>query len=387
MNREQAKELIEKYNNGLVNEEEKRWVENWYLDQSRKHVWTVEQMDFLHLKEEILNGTLEKSGLGLQSVVSRRLNIWPRIAVAAVILIAFGIGLYMHNVSNKQIKGNQVAENIAPGGKNAILTLANGERVVLNDAADGEISRLSGISVRKTNDGELVYSVVDGAEKLEENTKNTITTPKGGQYTIILSDGTKVILNSASSLTFPTVFKQKERFVELNGEAYFEVAQNKDKRFRVVSGIQTVEVLGTHFNVNAYTDEEQIRTTLVEGAVKVYTATNYALIEPGEQAVLSKKEGSSIAKRRVNLSKETAWINGIFSFEGDDIKSVMRQISRWYNVDVEYEGVLNEEKYYGEISRNSKLSEVFKILELNNVHFDVVGKTVKVSYNQPSSTK
>lgn len=387
MNREQAKELIEKYNNGLVNEEEKRWVENWYLDQSRKHVWTSEQMDFLHLKEEILNGTLKKSGLGLKSVVSRRLNIWPRIAVAAVILIAFGIGLYTYNIDDQQTKGHQVAENIEPGGNKAILTLANGERVILNDAADGEISRLSGISVRKTNDGELIYSVVAGAEKLEENTKNTISTPKGGQYTIILSDGTKVILNSASSLTFPTVFKQKERFVELNGEAYFEVARNKDKHFKVVSGIQTVEVLGTHFNVNAYTDEERIKTTLLEGSVKVYTATNYTLIEPGEQAVLSKKEGNSIAKRRVNLSKETAWINGVFSFEGDDLKSVMRQISRWYDVDVEYEGVLNEEKYYGEISRNSKLSEVFKILELNNVHFDVVGKTVRVSYNQSSSTK
>lgn len=387
MNREQAKELIEKYNNGLVNEEEKRWVENWYLDQSRKHVWTAEQMDFLHLKEEILNGTLKKSGLGLKSVVSRRLNIWPRIAVAAVILIAFGIGLYTYNIDDQQTKGHQVAENIEPGGNKAILTLANGERVILNDAADGEISRLSGISVRKTNDGELIYSVVAGAEKLEENTKNTISTPKGGQYTIILSDGTKVILNSASSLTFPTVFKQKERFVELNGEAYFEVARNKDKHFKVVSGIQTVEVLGTHFNVNAYTDEERIKTTLLEGSVKVYTATNYTLIEPGEQAVLSKKEGNSIAKRRVSLSKETAWINGVFSFEGDDLKSVMRQISRWYDVDVEYEGVLNEEKYYGEISRNSKLSEVFKILELNNVHFDVVGKTVRVSYNQSSSTK
>lgn len=382
MNRDQAKELVERYNEGLVNEEERHLIENWYLNESRKHEWTDAQFNFLHLKDEILNGTLQKSGLGLQPL-SRHLNIWSRIAAAAVVLVVFGLGLYLYNTRDQRKEAQHtLAENIAPGGNKAILTLATGEQVVLNDASEGEISRQSGISVRKANDGELIYTMVDEVEKIAENTNNTISTPKGGQYTIILSDGTKVMLNSASSLTFPTSFKQKDRSVELNGEAYFEVAHHHDKRFKVISGKQTVEVLGTHFNVNAYTDEVNIKTTLLEGAVKVSTDKSSASIMPGEQAILSRNDGNMITKHRVNTAKETAWINGIFSFEGDDLKSVMRQVSRWYDVDVVYVGALNEEKYYGEISRTSKLSEVFKILELNNVNFDVVGKTVKVSYNQ-----
>lgn len=385
MNRDQAKELVERYNEGLVNEAERRWIENWYLNESRKHEWTDDQFNFLHLKDEILKGTLQKSGLGLQQV-PRRLNIWPRIVAAAIVLVVFGLGLYFYEIRDQQkVAQHILAENIAPGGNKAILTLATGEQVVLNDAADGEISRQSGISVRKANDGELIYTVVEGAGKLAENTRNTISTPKGGQYTIILSDGTKVMLNSASSLTFPTSFKQKDRLVELSGEAYFEVAHDHDKRFRVVSGVQMVEVLGTHFNINAYADEGRIKTTLLEGGVKVFTDKASALIEPGEQAVLSRNNINSITKYPVNTAKETAWINGVFSFEGDDLKSIMRQVSRWYDVDVVYVGALSEEKYYGEISRTSKLSEVFKILELNNVHFEVVGKTVKVSYSKPSS--
>ncbi|MNK07528.1 fec operon regulator FecR [compost metagenome] len=383
MNRDQAKELIERYNEGLATAEERSWVENWYLDESLKYQLSDKESNFLDLKDEIWTGTLEKSGLQVRTK-SRRLSLWPRIAAAAVILITFGIGLYFYQAGDK--RNNALIADVAPGGNNAILTLANGKKIVLNDAAKGEISKQSGISVSKSNDGELIYTVVNGGEDVPtENTQNTISTPKGGQYTIILSDGTKVMLNSASSVTFPTSFKEGDRMVELNGEAYFEVAKYKNERFKVVSGVQTVEVLGTHFNVNAYADEQTVKTTLLEGAVKVSTLTESALIEPGEQAVLDKADANSIIKHRVNISKETAWINGIFSFEGDDLKSVMRQVARWYDVNVIYVGPISEEKYYGEISRSSKLSEVFKILELNNVNFEVVGKTVKVSYNQRPS--
>ncbi|TCC96279.1 FecR family protein [Pedobacter hiemivivus] len=382
MNRDQAKELIERYNEGLATAEERLWVENWYLDESLKYQLSDQESNFLHLKDEIWNGTLEKSGRRIKPKVLR-LNVWSRIAAAVVLLIGCGLGLYFYNIGPKLKDGNAVVTDIAPGGNNAILTLANGKKIVLNDAAKGEISKQSGISVSKSNDGELIYTVVNGGEDVPtENTHNTISTPKGGQYTIILSDGTKVMLNSASSVTFPTSFKEGDRMVELNGEAYFEVAKHKNKRFRVVSGVQTVEVLGTHFNVNAYAEERTIKTTLLEGAVKVSTLKESALIEPGEQAVLDRADANSIVKRRVNINKETAWINGIFSFEGDDLKSVMRQVARWYDVNVIYVGPISEEKYFGEISRSSKLSEVFNILELNNVNFDVVGKTVKVSYNQ-----
>lgn len=383
MNRDQAKELIEKYNNGLANAEERAWVENWYLQESRKHPLSEKETEFLHLKEEIWMGTIKKSGLGHQSA-SKSIQLWPRIVAAAVILIVFAAGLYFYNGVNP--KNNTLATDIAPGGNKAVLTLANGQKIVLNDAAQGEISRQSGISVSKSKDGELIYTVADPNTASTENVLNTISTPKGGQYTIMLSDGTKVMLNSASSLTFPTAFADEDRRVELNGEAYFEVAKNKSRRFKVVSGVQTVEVLGTHFNVNAYVDEQNIKTTLLEGAVKVSTSSAAVLIEPGEQAILNRASGNALVKNRVNIGKETAWINGVFSFEGDDIKSVMRQISRWYDVNVVYDGPLNEEKYFGEISRSSKLSEVFKILEINNVHFDVKGKTVRISEGRRNSS-
>lgn len=386
MNRDQAKELIERYNKGLANAEEKAWIENWYLDESGKQDLPDKGSNFLHLKDEIWSNTLERSGLA-KKTRSKRFSMWPGIAAAAVILIAFGTALYISTGLDRQQPNDlTVAADIAPGGNNAILTLANGRKIMLNDVAEGEISKQPGISVSKSDNGELIYTVIDDQEKSAESTTNTIATPKGGQYTVILSDGTKVMLNSASSLTFPSSFKSKDRRVELNGEAYFEVAENKHKPFKVGSGMQTVEVLGTHFNVNAYADEQTIRTTLLEGAVKVFTAKGSALIEPGEQAVASRLTMNATVRRNVNTAKEISWINDVFAFEGDDLKAVMRQIARWYDVDIVYDGPLNEEKYFGEISRNSKLSEVFKILELNNVQFEVNGKTVKVSYNQrPSS--
>ncbi|SDJ34877.1 FecR family protein [Pedobacter sp. ok626] len=379
MNRDQAKELIERYNEGLATAEERSWVENWYLDESLKYQLSDKESNFLDLKDEIWTGTLEKSGLGMRTV-TKRLQLWSRIVAAAVILIIFAAGLYFYNAGNPQ--SNALAADIAPGGNKAILTLANGQKIVLNDAAKGEISKQSGISVSKSKDGELIYSVVEAKEESTENTLNTISTPKGGQYTIMLSDGTKVMLNSASSLTFPTALNRNDRLVELNGEAYFEVAKHKNSRFRVISGQQTIEVLGTHFNVNAYADEEAIKTTLLEGAVKVSTPAAATTIEPGEQAVWNRARGNTLFKHQVNTDQETAWINGVFSFDGDDIKSIMRQVSRWYDVDVIYVGPISEEKYYGEIFRNSKLSEVFRILKIDNVHFDVAGKTIKVSYNQ-----
>jgi len=378
MNREQAKELVERYNNGFANAEERAWVENWYMDESRKFQFSEKEADFLHLKEKIWIATLQKSGLG--NSAPKRLALWPRIVAAAAILMVVGLGLYFYQ-GNRSLS-NQLAADIAPGGNKAILTLANGQKIVLNDAAKGEINRQSGITVSKSKDGELIYTAVAAEEESTTTIRNTISTPNGGQYTIMLSDGTKVMLNAASSLTFPTALNQKDRLVELKGEAYFEVAKHKNSRFRVISGQQTIEVLGTHFNVNAYADEEAIKTTLLEGAVKVFTPGAAETIEPGEQAVWNKAYGDALVKHRVNTAQETAWINGVFSFDGEDIRSVMRQVSRWYDVNVIYVGPVSEEKYYGEIFRNSKLSEVFKILKIENVHFDVAGKTIKVSYNQ-----
>lgn len=378
------REILAKYRQHKSSLEETRFLETYYnmFDVNEDLVNDENESLFSELKEDIK----AKIDQRIAGTKLKKLS-YGWIKYAAAVLLLASVSIYLFSYQQKSDPIAQMDRAVSPGGNDAILTLANGKKIVLNDAAKGEISKQPGISVSKSKDGELIYTVVSsGGDELSENTYNTISTPKGGKYAIILSDGTKVMLNSASSMTFPTSFNAADRRVELTGEAYFEVAKDKNKRFRVISGLQTVEVLGTHFNVNAYGDEQTIKTTLLEGAVKVFTAKKSVLIEPGEQAVLDKAHENSMAKHLVNINKETSWINGIFSFEGDDLKSVMRQVARWYDVNVIYEGPISEEKYFGEISRSSKLSEVIKILELNNVNFDVAGKTIKVSYNQrPSS--
>ncbi|WP_342327636.1 FecR family protein [Pedobacter sp. FW305-3-2-15-E-R2A2] len=374
------RDILAKYRQHKSSLEETKFLETYYdmFEVNEDLINSENEPLFSELKEDI-KAKIDQQIAGPKV---KKLNYgWLKYAAAVLLLVS--VSIYFFSDQQKSDPITQMDAAISPGGNNAILTLANGKKIALNDAAKGEISNQSGISVSKSKDGELIYTVVSReGDELSENTHNTISTPNGGQYTIILSDGTKVMLNSASSMTFPTSFKAADRRVELNGEAYFEVAKDKNKRFRVISGLQTVEVLGTHFNVNAYGDEKIIKTTLLEGAVKVFTAKKSVLIEPGEQAVLDKVDENSIAKHLVNINKETSWINGIFSFEGDDLKSVMRQVARWYDVNVIYVGPISEEKYFGEISRNSKLSEVIKILELNNVKFEVAGKTIKVSYDQ-----
>lgn len=378
------REILAKYRQHKSSLEETRFLETYYnmFDVNEDLINDENESLFSELKEDIK----AKIDQRIAGPKLKKLS-YGWIKYAAAVLLLASVSIYLFSYQQKSDPIAQMDRAVSPGGNDAILTLANGKKIVLNDAAKGEISKQPGISVSKSKDGELIYTVVSsGGDELSENTYNTISTPKGGKYAIILSDGTKVMLNSASSMTFPTSFNAADRRVELTGEAYFEVAKDKNKRFRVISGLQTVEVLGTHFNVNAYGDEQTIKTTLLEGAVKVFTAKKSVLIEPGEQAVLNKADENSMAKHLVNINKETSWINGIFSFEGDDLKSVMRQVARWYDVNVIYEGPISEEKYFGEISRSSKLSEVIKILELNNVNFDVAGKTIKVSYNQrPSS--
>ncbi|PTT03635.1 anti-sigma factor, partial [Pedobacter sp. HMWF019] len=300
-------------------------------------------------------------------------------AVAAALIMVLFASVHFFN-SNKENSLAALDHHVNPGGDNAILILSGGQKIVLNNASKGEIARQSGISITKTANGQIVYTIK--SKTTDKPLKNTIITPKGGQYKIILPDGTDVALNAASSLTYPTSFQGGERRVELNGEAYFEVAKNAAMPFRVQSTGQTVEVLGTHFNINAYDDEGAIRTTLLEGSVKITSATASSIIRPGQQALISKTGKGTILTREVNPEKEIAWKDGMFSFENDDIKSVMRSISRWYNVNVSYKGNLPDIDFTGEIFRTAKLSEVFKILELNGLQFEVEGKNIIVSYNQ-----
>lgn len=379
------RKILNKYNNGKANVDETRFLERFYklFEVEDDLITEVNETEYQHLKQSIKNAIDQKIAVDKKRVIIKLKPSWINSAAAVIIVLLMTYGSYLllrtHKVTRTEISKNNY-HNIVPGGNKAVLTLADGTRLILDEAAKGEVARQAGVVITKAADGRIVYQTVGTNTIGQQPLKNTITTPKGGQYQVILPDNSSVWLNSASSITYPTSFSGKERLVSLRGEAYFEVTKNKKMPFRVRSGLQTVDVLGTHFNVNAYDDEPDIETTLLEGSVKLTSPLISTLIVPGEQGVVSGT--GEITKRMVDIDQEVAWKNGLFSFKGQDIHAIMREISRWYNIEVIYDKSLPQEKYYGEIERSSRLENVFKILELNNIVFKVQGKTVVVSYKK-----
>lgn len=313
-----------------------------------------------------------------------RLN-W--LALAAVLLLFIFSGAYIYlnpSLFNTKITpaltGRKI-NDVKPGGNKAILTLVNGQRVVLNDLKTGVVATQGNTSIIKTNSGQIVNQLLNNNVQDSPSllSYNTIETPRGGQYQIVLPDGTKVWLNAASVLKYPTRFIGKERKVELSGEAYFEVAKNASMPFKVSSAGQVVEVLGTHFNINAYADESLMRTTLLEGSVKINYKQASSVLRPGEQAQISNKTTNDInVIKNTDLDEATAWRDGYFQFNHADIKTVMLQISRWYDVDVKYEGNIPSVQFGGAIERSLNLSQLLKILEKNQLKFIITGKEVRV---------
>jgi len=264
----------------------------------------------------------------------------------------------------------------APGRNVAVLTLADGSSITLDSAHNGVLAQQGAASVTKSGDGALAYQTTNSEKKIA--VYNTLTTPRGGQYRLSLPDGSQVWLNAASSISYPTAFAGSERSVTITGEAYFEIAANAALPFRVhvnaPQGQKDIRVLGTHFNIKAYADETTVTTTLLEGSVELGTAT---ILKPGE-AGQWRSDGTMQVDPHANIEEAVAWKNGMFHFEGADVAEVMRQISRWYDVDVVFKGKLPDAKFEGEIPRNSNLTEVFRILQLSNVHFTVEDKKVIV---------
>jgi ferric-dicitrate binding protein FerR (iron transport regulator) len=316
-------------------------------------------------------------------------------AAAILILLAAGSWLIARQPSGKEIvrairpQQRSAGDDVAPGGNKAILTLADGSTVDLNAADNGLVGQQGNSKLIKLGGGQLAYKTA-ASGKLQAtslDTYNTIATPKGGQYQLILPDGSKVWLNAASSLRYPTAFSGKERVVELKGEAYFEVAsltpkgEHEKMPFRVHIATENgpgmdVQVLGTHFNVMAYADEKSIKTTLLEGAVKLNEGDHSVLIRPGEQGKLNSGNGFKVAP--VDTEEAVAWKNGLFRFNEATIEEVMRQISRWYDVEVVYVNEAPKDLFRGEIYRNVSISKVLKVLEASGVHFTVEGKKILV---------
>lgn len=329
----------------------------------------------------VLQNILQKDKGHVVPLKNKGLHFVPWVRVAAAILLIAGSALWSvvkKDKKNTQMDVASVAEKhsvVSPGGDHAFLTMSDGSTVVLDSIQDGKFQR-GNTKINKQN-GMLIYSASASSKAIAPGSFNTLTTPRGGEYQVILPDGSKVWLNAASSLRFPTAFSGNQREVELTGEAYFEVARNKDKPFRVKVGDTRINVLGTHFNVNAYPDADAIKASLLEGSIKVIKGNVSDLLKPGEQAVL-KREGDGIEIRNPDMEEVIAWKNGLFQFDGADISTIMRQIGRWYDVEIVYEGKPPERRFEGKISRDAQLSDVLKILELSNVKFTVEGKKIIV---------
>jgi transmembrane sensor len=334
-------------------------------------------------------GTVEGRRSRLFSIV--------RASVAAALVLMLGGGvLYWVTGKRRAVVPAPVASglyknDIAPGGNKAMLTLANGSTIVLDSAHDGTLAQQGSTKIIKLDGGALAYRAAAGSkgQTTEQTTEqtgfNTIATPRGGQYRIILPDGSKVWLNAASSLRFPAAFTGNERTVELTGEAYFEIAKNAEKPFhvKVPSGgtageSMDVEVLGTSFNVMAYTNEEKIHTTLLEGKVKVKQGAMAENLSPGRQAIVDQNT-SAIEVADANIEQAVAWKDGLFRFKETDIRELMRQVERWYDVDVVYRTDRGDQDFTGVVSRNKNVSTLLQMLELTGtVHFKIEGKRIIV---------
>lgn len=310
-----------------------------------------------------------------------RKRLLAQIGVAASVLLCLGLSLYFYmersgNLDVVQQKNRATTKISTMPQNQPILTLSNGEKISLSDMEVGAISDDNGVSICKTADGELVYT--DNSKASEQPTMNLIEIPKGKRYQVQLPDRTKVWLNATSSLRYPSSFQGDKREVELVGEAYFEVARNNRKPFLVHTARQTVEVLGTHFNVNSYTDEKLTKTTLLEGSVKVIHQDQSIILKPGQQAA-TKDEKSNIVITTIDTDHALAWKNGSFLFEDADIRFIMRHLARQYDIEVVYQGDIPSQRFGGAFQESAALAELLEYLEsYGDVHFKIEGRRVTV---------
>ena len=392
--------LLQQYQSGQISQPE--WEELAALlsdDTNNEHIETALQQameqhttaapflerDYRALIEKII--TVDRQVLSAvpvrRMVVTRR---WGWVAAAVLLLLAAGIAYRsMFMTAKSPPQQAAIIKDIAPGTQGAILILGDGRQVVLDSQRNGLIAKQGATNV----------TLKDGAVGYDKNSigaattiYNTMTTPRGRQYQLLLPDGSKIWLNAASSIRYPVAFSGHERKVQITGEVYFEVAKNPAMPFKVnINNTSTVEVLGTHFNVNAYEDEAETKTTLLEGSVKVMkretangkreTAKNNvfaAVLKPGEQAVLSRTNLPFTIDHSPDIDQVMAWKNGLFSFDNATIQTVMRQLSRWYNIDIIYEGNIPEQHFFGQMARDLSLLQVLRGLQVTKVNVSLEGR-------------
>ncbi len=391
MNEKKISQLLFKQLEGIITEEEKLQLDNWIAANpaNRELFYELTNEDLLsaaiteghpdnrHQAKERIWTKIKLQSFKPSPVVPLHRRSFFKVAVAASIFLVLGLGsyfIYLNKGSEKPpiVKAPETHDVKAPQSTRAMITLANGQRVLLDSLTSGTLAKQGNVNVLKTTDGQIVYN--GSANTIEYN---TLFNPRGSKVQpLTLNDGTKIWLNSESSIRFPTAFTGNERNVEITGEAYFEVTKDAAKKFIVAGNGVTTEVLGTHFNVNTYADESAMKVTLLEGSVKVVKGTAINILKPGQQAQI----GNDIKIiSAVDIDEVMAWKNGRFQFNKASLQEVMRQIARWYDVEIVYEGKIAPQQFGGKMQRDLKLSEVLDGLAKSQVHFRIEGKKVVVT--------
>lgn len=376
MSKEQLSILIRKYLSGTATSEEIEAVEQWYQDYGQNlevYVGNEEERSEQELHDKILNRLRTTVHAASPAKVT---PMWKKLAAAASIaaLISVGGWYFIHDRSTGKSQVAQQTE-AGPGFEQAILTTSDGNKIQLGKNSQQPINEKNGVLI--SNDGrQLSYTSTSTDKSIFFN---TLEVPRKGVYSLVLADGTKVWLNSLSSLTYPTSFPGRERRVSIKGEAYFEIARNPRQPFIVdVDGVQAIEVLGTRFNVNAYTNEEQVRTTLLEGAVRIMAGNQQQKLLPGQEALFSQSDKALQVRNVTDPNDVISWKNGFFVCNGKDLKAILRQVTRWYDIEVVYQGNIKPEAFEGTISRKMNLSELLSMLEITGVKFSFQGKQLTV---------
>lgn len=395
MKEEEFCEIIKKITEGTATDEELAWYNYWFnrYDATKNSPEALNSFNFQTKETELLEKIQIKISVYEQYAAKHRHS---KIAIAvACILLILGSVLWLSNPWQKDqfqtdhtqyvLINKSTTEEIKPGSTKAILTLANGKKIALAKNDSGQIAIEKGVYIRKSATGKLIYEVSDAAalsaDRNQPTCYNTIETPRGGQYQVELPDGTTVWLNAASSLRYPTTFNKTGRQVELQGEAFFDIAPSAFSAkypFIVHTNGQQVEVMGTQFNINAYSNEENTVTTLINGKIKVSGAGTSLLLKPGQQTLLS-ADKQALVTQQADVEKAIAWKNGYFIFHRENIQSVMRQLARWYAVDVSFEKAPpNKDEYVGKLKRSSDIKNVLKILEITNLKYRIEGRKITI---------
>lgn len=392
--------LVGKYLRNELNSDEKEWLNAWIAESKENDSLFKKITAESFIQEELIRFSAADKSTAWARIKRETQNAETEInntetairrsplrlvlryaAVISLLVLSITVFKIQEQRSSKNEKTALGLHDVAPGGNKATLTLADGTSILLDDAKNGELAHQHNTVISKSKEGQLHYrpsSTNDGTD-LTESLFNTITTPRGGQFQLILSDGTKVWLNSISSLKYPAEFKGHERNVELTGEAYFEVAKNNKMPFIVNVGKTKVEVLGTHFNIMAYSDEKSSAITLLEGAVMISnkSVAKGIMLIPGQQAQIGKDQLINVSKADVEQS--VAWKDGYFQFSRNNIEDVMKQLGRWYDIEVVFEGNVPRYELVGKIRRSVNLSQVLKILNHSNVKFRRDGRKIIIS--------